>query len=721
MSCSRRSRFYVALVVVSLIGLLVPAGLLWAAVTAVSRPGLQQVDTAPKKPAAPGPMFMLPIPGLTTVSHPAPASTAIPLGTRLMLKQPASSGAVVQWWGATEVARDDTGSTAKCSLNTLGWSHVAVEIAYPGGMVGEQALDLNVIDIDVADIQVGPINVLAGPLPLDENLTNKQTMAYYFAGSVATVVEIGEGHYRTSVDRPLPLSVVVDPPGLAPLIEWRIDGAARHLGTALEDYRQQEIGTYVVSVGPPDREQSVQFDMYSVEIISHTNIVDILPEGVPITFEAVTHPPGFEDDITWLSSTKYGTAAPVVGHGPTFTAEFNDTIGPDDGRQWLGVIADNARFGQDQKIPQDPTDYDFDRPFVAEFYQSDPQGYWALHGFPALSRLSNQLEDLAINPLGAFDGISSAFDEPSFLGALETGDLPQDFIGQVNAFLDLGLSTLEALLESIRLFVRELDSLDPVEDAQRISEIHQTFATVFKVAFTPSEIETLAPEAQKEFSTDPPPNGGNSYDRHEFDSFSRDLDTPTPGPDDNDTSTERKWTEITTVHWKTTYNASCVAQAVGPSAAKLGILKEKMTCKDWNDLSRKLGADEGEAGASQSDVAAWYRGHGYGCSRAWDGLFESACEEAKKALDRGCDVVMRYRSPDDTKGHQEMVTGITVDSSDDEKCTVTTLSWGQAATVTYDSGNYSDKSDGMRYRQEGEDKSYLERDGSAFLLYYCKK
>lgn len=352
MSGTRRSRSYVALVLLVLFGLLAPAGLLWAGDTVEKiRPSIRTVDVRQKRPGPLVPLVILPIPGLTTASHPAPASTAIPLGATILLRQSAPSDAIIQWSGADELVRDETGSTAKCSMNTLGWSRVAVEISYTSGIVAEQGFDMNVIDIDVSDIQIGAIDVPVGPLPLHENLTNGQTMAYYFAGSVATVLEIGEGHYRTSIDRPLPLGVSVDPPGVAPIIEWRIDGAGKHLGAALEDYRQQEIGTHVVSVGPPGGAQSVQFDMYSVEIISHTNAADIIPEGVPITFEAITHPPGFEEEIRWLSSTKYGSATAVVGYGPTFRAEFNDTVGPDDAWQWLGVIADNARFGQDQKPP----------------------------------------------------------------------------------------------------------------------------------------------------------------------------------------------------------------------------------------------------------------------------------------------------------------------------------------------------------------------------------
>ena len=87
-------------------------------------------------------------------------------------------------------------------------------------------------------------------------------------------------------------------------------------------------------------------------ITGHVPEGDIVPEGVPVTFTAVTEPPGYEEDITWLATTKYGTGVPILGRGPTFTTQFDNTFGPhpDGGLwQWLGVKADNAAAGQDQK------------------------------------------------------------------------------------------------------------------------------------------------------------------------------------------------------------------------------------------------------------------------------------------------------------------------------------------------------------------------------------
>ena len=145
-----------------------------------------------------------------------------------------------------------------------------------------------------------------------------------------------------------------------------------------------------------------------------------------------------------------------------------------------------------------------------------------------------------------------------------------------------------------------------------------------------------------------------------------------------------------------------------------------MTCQDWNQLSRALGAEErGSGGASLSGIASWFRGKGYCASTAYDGAFESACNEARKALARGCDVLMYYKDDANTSAHIEMVRGITTNANDSEQCSVRTWSWGQRESVTYDSGRYSNKSDGRRYRTAGEAKSYLEGSGKAKLIYYC--
>jgi hypothetical protein len=52
-----------------------------------------------------------------------------------------------------------------------------------------------------------------------------------------------------------------------------------------------------------------------------------------------------------------------------------------------------------------------------------------------------------------------------------------------------------------------------------------------------------------------------------------------------------------------------------------------------------------------------------------DGVLETAVEEADKALKRGCDVTMVYRSADGKRGHMEMVKQIVVDPTNSQEAT----------------------------------------------------
>ncbi|MGH2625358.1 MAG: hypothetical protein ACRDHY_01750, partial [Anaerolineales bacterium] len=118
-----------------------------------------------------------------------------------------------------------------------------------------------------------------------------------------------------------------------------------------------EPGVYSVWVGIGATARRIVFEIYRTRITSHED-GDVIPDGVPVTFTAETDPPGFEEDITWLASTSYGVSDPVRGEGRSFTVRFSDTFGrkwmAEHFVQWLGVRADNAVFGQDQKVPPSP-------------------------------------------------------------------------------------------------------------------------------------------------------------------------------------------------------------------------------------------------------------------------------------------------------------------------------------------------------------------------------
>lgn len=331
-------------------------------------------------------LYIDPVSGLTTVRHPAPSDVGLPLGTvmRFVLESQGDSGPVatrppvIEWEGATEVSRVGTTSIAECALNTVGDFEVRVRVFRPDGTTWERTCLLKVLDVSPQQIAASLGGVAVEPVILDERASNQQTMGYFFreesiAGfheldrtrdvqsvrrmrsgqRMAKVLSVREPRsFVTSIDRTVSFTGLVDPPPLIALMEWRVDGRAISIGEALF-YKFTEVGSHVISYGPPHAPVLTEIETYRVEILDYTNLIDIVPEGDWITFEAVTDPPGHEDKITWLSSTKFGTGTPILGAGPEFTVRFDDTWGiREDGIpfQWLGVKADNAVFGQDQKI-----------------------------------------------------------------------------------------------------------------------------------------------------------------------------------------------------------------------------------------------------------------------------------------------------------------------------------------------------------------------------------
>lgn len=357
MSCTRRSRSYVGFVLISLFGLAASAGLLWAAAPEESRPGLKgaESDGPNLVPTVRAYLFIEPIAGLTTVRHLAPDQTAIPLGTELGLFLSAPGTAEVTFTGATITSRNAQGVWAACSLSQVGRTSVDATVRLPDGASRTLSLVLDVVAITPDEIAVTGITASVKPFDLDETATNGETMAFYMSESIAMLQPTSTG-YRTSTNRRIRMVAELNRPEFLPVMEWRVGGAVRALGAERQE-SFATVGNHTVSVGPPDRSAELMIETYSVSITSHESGAGIVGEGKMITFEAVTDPLGFEDDITWLSSTKSGSATPVVGYGPTFTAEFNDTFGPNPGGglwQWLGVKADNATFGQDQKVVCEP-------------------------------------------------------------------------------------------------------------------------------------------------------------------------------------------------------------------------------------------------------------------------------------------------------------------------------------------------------------------------------
>lgn len=305
-----------------------------------------------------------PIAGLTTGWHAAPEQVRIPIGSdvRFLVRVPA--GASVSWDGAAEIARYASGPDeiclAECPVAEVRLYDVAVEATIHGVDYATRCR-MRGVEVDLSRIVMQPFSLSAEPAAIDPDLPlNPQTVELYFTDDSLAELDLRErGAYVTSLNHKLTPQLLVDPPELADLIEWRVDGAPYRLGAdAVIDIGEEHgPGVHVLAAGPPRMERSVPILTYAVTI--HSPLPDTqLPQGEPITFVATTDPPGFEDRVTWLASTKFGSAVPVFGYGSSFTVQFDDTWGFSTGgwQQWAGVKAGYAALGLDRScfvVPED--------------------------------------------------------------------------------------------------------------------------------------------------------------------------------------------------------------------------------------------------------------------------------------------------------------------------------------------------------------------------------
>lgn len=309
-----------------------------------------------------------PVPGLTTVWHPAPTETAVPLGAVLQFKARSKTNGV-RWTGARLIGIRQQTSTAEIRLGTPGPHVVTAEYTDPQGERRVDRMVLNVVDTSAFPITFSNFRLWAHPLAVDDGWSNEDSMRYFFGDSIAAVKRVGERHYRTSTHRWFHLEVDVEPRGFGPLVEWRLNGnAQKHLGASI-DMQVFPPREHTLGVGSAENPEEVILEAYMVRITSHENR-DEIPEYTPVTFTAQTVPPGYEDEITWLASTKYGSCAPLIGRGKEFTVQFFNTLGNEG--SWLGVRADNAVVGHDKKTV-DPSKFLWERALTG-FLESDEPG-----------------------------------------------------------------------------------------------------------------------------------------------------------------------------------------------------------------------------------------------------------------------------------------------------------------------------------------------------------
>ncbi len=294
-----------------------------------------------------GPLRLGPVAGITTAWHDAPAIFAVPLGTRLEFDVPAPAGALVSWDGVVGANTDG----GLCVIDEPGRHKVTVKVVAEGITTYESQVVIQTLATTGSGLTID-VQPVAESIFDDRIVTNQHTMDAFFSASIAELSQLGEGHYATSVGKPLSWRARIEPEDLAPLLEWRVDGEAVSLGTQLHA-SIDEIGSHRISVGPPEQAARVDLDTYAVEVHPLFSFTGVFPENIALPFLATTEPAGFENLVTWLASTKHGTAYPATGSGPIFSTTFSSTAGPA-GMAWSGVKGDQHQLGGDGPPPPPP-------------------------------------------------------------------------------------------------------------------------------------------------------------------------------------------------------------------------------------------------------------------------------------------------------------------------------------------------------------------------------
>lgn len=357
-------------------------------------------------------LLLGPVAGLTTRWHSSPDEIVVPVGSQVQIRVLASEHAVVTWNGGVNVRTRirERGnrilqSTVDCPVVDTEKQSLEVTVQYGDGAVWTASCTIRGINIDLEDVEFDVQSVdRVFELPL--NPTNEETMDRFFGSSIAQLNEVAPGSFLTSVDRPVQFHAKIDPEELAGMVEWRHADGMTVLGSSMVR-TYSTVGSYSIDVGPPSSSIPLAVETYRTRITSHTSGGDKIPDGEAILFEAETIPPGYEHLITWLSSTKNGTGLPVLGSGPTFSVQFDDTWREnDEGQlsQWLGVRGDNVVFNQDTKvIPNEITLLEEDGSVSSLASNRD-----SIHTYRVVCKFlngnaTNQITGFLLNPVGLID------------------------------------------------------------------------------------------------------------------------------------------------------------------------------------------------------------------------------------------------------------------------------------------------------------------------------
>ncbi|HSG99874.1 MAG TPA: hypothetical protein VLB27_07485 [candidate division Zixibacteria bacterium] len=356
--------------------------------------GCSDDETTPVEPT-PGPNPALlesvtleigPIQGLTTVWHKAPSSTAIPLGKTVQFRLTCPGDCEVKWTGAENVHRMPAGDCAyeysQCPMQVVGDARTTARITAPNGDYCDISCAFKVTDFNPADIRISNLVAEVEQLGITYQSKYGEIFPYFGGESIAPIRQVNDKRFRTSVNRTVVFSADVEPVEFSPLLEWRVDGEPISLGSSLTigysmsaepnvtpaddkvfkdlpggpDIRGFErrdvvlwnkVGVLPVQLGTTSNPLNLELERYSTTIYTYYNDQRSVPDGDYAMFQAVTHPPGYESEVVWIATTRFGTVTPVLATGQLLTATFVDY---DDGYPiWLGVKANETEFQQGRK------------------------------------------------------------------------------------------------------------------------------------------------------------------------------------------------------------------------------------------------------------------------------------------------------------------------------------------------------------------------------------
>jgi hypothetical protein len=288
----------------------------------------------------------------TTTPQVAPNTIKLPMHSAVTFRVSSNrSDMVFVWTGAEEVSRDNASSSARTIFQKPGTFNVMVTPVFrlPDGTLLPVTGKSKSVAVVVDRVPAEKIRI---------SITDPT-----FAPIVGYAGKVFHCHAKTW------------PTGYEHLIEWTGGGIpAAGIGPEFST-AYSTIGRYSLRAGPS---ASLQFDIYAIASIRHeatNNYGQAVWYGFPITFAAMTDPPGFEDAISWHVDTMndmHTSASPAEATGRRFTTTFSNPTG--DGRFWAQVFADNETALSDPDVQCQTPVVSFEAPIAGDRFSTNEVG-----------------------------------------------------------------------------------------------------------------------------------------------------------------------------------------------------------------------------------------------------------------------------------------------------------------------------------------------------------